>query len=119
MGTLIQLAIVVLYIVGMWKVYTKCGKPGWAAIVPIYNIIVLLEIVKKPVWWIVLFLIPVANLVAMILVGIEVAKIFGKSQGFGIGLGLLGFVFYPILGLSDAKPVTAAAAPPVPVPAQK
>lgn len=55
---IIYLAIIVLMIASMWKVFTKAGKPGWAAIVPIYNIIVLLQIVGRPTWWIILFLIP-------------------------------------------------------------
>jgi hypothetical protein len=99
----IELAIFILIIAGMWKVFVKAGQPGWAAIVPIYNIIVLLQISGKPVWWILLFLIPVVNLVIAILVGIAIAKNFGKSDAFGVGLGLLGFVFYPILGFGDAQ----------------
>lgn len=118
-GSLIYLAIVVLVIIGFWKVFVKAGKPGWAAIVPIYNLIILLEIAGKPIWWIVLFFIPIANLVAAILIGIAVAEAFGKTPGFGIGLALLGFVFYPILGFGDAQYVGAAggAAPPVQAPA--
>ena len=100
---LIELAIAVLAIAGMWKVFVKAGEPGWAAIVPIYNIIIMLKIANKPVWWIVLFLIPVVSLVIAILVGIGVAQRFGKSDGFGIGLALLPFVFYPMLGFGDAK----------------
>lgn len=100
---LIWLAIVVVVVVGVWKVFEKAGKPGWAAIIPIYNLIVLLEIAGKPLWWIVLFLIPLVNLVAAILVGIAVAKCFGKGTGFGVGLALLGCIFFPILGFGDAK----------------
>lgn len=99
----IELAVIVAVIAGMWKVFVKAGKPGWAAIVPIYNIIVLLQIAGKPLWWIVLFFIPVVNLVMCVLVGIAVAKNFGKSDLFGVGLGLLGFIFYPVLGFSDAQ----------------
>lgn len=99
----VELAIVVIVIAGLWKVFVKAGKPGWAAIVPIYNIIVILEIVGKPLWWILLFLIPIVNLVMAILVCIELAKCFGKGAGFGIGLALLGFIFFPILGFSDAQ----------------
>ena len=102
MKQLITLAILVAIIAGFWKVFTKAGKPGWAAIVPIYNLIVLLEIAGKPLWWVVLFFIPFVNLVAVVLVGIAVAEKFGKGTGFGVGLGLLGFVFFPILGFSDA-----------------
>jgi hypothetical protein len=87
----------------LWKVFEKAGKPGWAAIVPIYNVIVLLEIVGKPLWWIVLFLVPCANIVAFILIGIELAKVFGKGTGFGLGLALLPFLFYPVLGFGDAR----------------
>lgn len=99
---IVWLAVVVLMVVGMWKVFEKAGKPGWAAIVPIYNVVVLLEIVKKPVWWVVLFLIPCANIVAAILIALELAKVFGKDTGFAIGLILLPFVFYPMLGFGNA-----------------
>ena len=111
-ASLIVLAII---IVGMCKVFTKAGKPGWAAIVPIYNIIIMLEIAGKPMWWFILFLIPIANLVVAILVGIAVAEKFGKEAGFGVGLALLGFVFYPILGFGDAQyqGAASASAPPV------
>lgn len=108
---LMYLAMIVLVIAGMWTTFAKAGKPGWAAIVPIYNIIVLLEIVGKPLWWIVLFLVPCVNFVMPIVVGLEVAKVFGKGQGFGLGLGFLPFIFYPILGFGDAK----YHAPPTPV----
>jgi len=101
-GGLIYLAVIVLVIAGMWKVFTKAGKPGWACIVPIYNIIVLLEIAGRPIWWIVLLFIPIVNFIVLILLGIDVAKGFGKGTGFGLGLAFLGFIFYPILGFGDA-----------------
>jgi uncharacterized membrane protein YoaK (UPF0700 family) len=78
------------------------SSSGWAAIIPIYNVFVLLKIAGKPAWWIILFLIPVVSFVIFILVGIEVAKKFGKSAGFGVGLALLGFIFFPMLGFGDA-----------------
>jgi hypothetical protein len=102
-GSLIYLAVLVLVIAGGWKVFVKAGKPGWAVIVPIYNMIVALEIVGKPLWWIILFFIPIVNFVVGILISIELAKAFGKSVGFGIGLAFLGFIFVPILGFGDAK----------------
>ncbi|WP_028456721.1 DUF5684 domain-containing protein [Chitinilyticum litopenaei] len=101
--TLIYLAILVGVFAGFWKTFTKAGKPGWAALIPIYNIIVLLEIVKKPLWWVVLFLIPIVGLVVAILVMIELAKKFGKGAGFGLGLAFLGFIFFPLLGFGDAQ----------------
>ena len=112
--TIVEIALLVLLIAGMWKVFQKAGKPGWAAIIPIYNIIVLLEITGKPLWWIILYFIPFVNFVAVILVSIELAKRFGKTVGFGIGVALLPFIFYPILGFGDAAygaAPTAAAAP--------
>jgi hypothetical protein len=99
----IELVIIVAIIAGIWKVFVKAGKPGWAAIIPIYNLIVLLQIAGKPLWWIILFFIPLVNIIMAILVGIAVAKNFGKSDAFGVGLGLLGFIFYPILGFGDAE----------------
>ena len=99
----IELVLIVAIIAGVWKTFVKAGKPGWAAIIPIYNVIVLLQIADKPLWWIILFLIPLVNLVMAILVGIAVAQKFGKGTGFGVGLALLGFIFYPILGFGDAQ----------------
>ena len=100
---LVQLAIFVAIIAGMWKVYTKAGQPGWACIVPIYGFIVLLKIVDKPVWWVILMFIPLVNLIIGIIVFMELAKKFGKGAGYGIGLLFLGFIFMPMLGFSDAQ----------------
>ncbi len=99
---IIQILLIILIIVSLWKIFEKAGKPGWAAIVPIYNLIVLLEIVGKPLWWIVLFLIPVVNIVFLIWVTNLLSKSFGKTEGFTVGLILLGFVFYPMLAFGDA-----------------
>ncbi|HBY58981.1 MAG TPA: signal peptidase I [Solibacterales bacterium] len=87
----------------VWKVFSKAGEPGWAAIVPIYNTIVLLKITGKPLWWILLFLIPLVNLVMVFLVYTSLAKAFGKGTGFGVGLLLLSFIFFPILAFGDAR----------------
>lgn len=100
---IVYFAVLILLIASMWKIFTKAGKPGWAAIVPIYNIIVLLEIVGKPVWWIVLFLIPFVNIIVAIMVVLELAKKFGKGGGFAVGLLLLPFIFYPMLAFGDAQ----------------
>jgi hypothetical protein len=99
---LVWLAILVAVIAGVWKVFTKAGKPGWGAVIPIYNGVLLLDIAGRPLWWIVLFFIPLVNFVVGILVSLDVAKNFGKGAGFGLGLAFLGFIFYPILGFSDA-----------------
>lgn len=111
------IAVWVVMIASMWKVFEKAGKPGWAAIIPIYNAIILLEIVGKPIWWFFLFLIPVVNLIIAIMVLMDLAKSFGKSAGFAFGLLLLGFVFFPILGFGSARylgpPVPAGALRPV------
>jgi hypothetical protein len=100
---LVMLAVMAVMIASMWKVFVKAGQPGWAAIVPVYNIIVLLNIVGKPLWWIALFCLPLANIAVMIMIGIEVAKCFGKTPAFGLGLAFLSPIFYPILGFGDAR----------------
>jgi hypothetical protein len=100
---LVYLVIIALVVIGLWKVFVKAGQPGWAAIVPIYNIVILLQIVGRPVWWVILMLIPCVSLVVAILVMLDLAKCFGKSQGFAIGLILLGFIFVPILGFDDSR----------------
>jgi hypothetical protein len=90
-------------IASMWKVFTKANQPGWAAIVPIYNMLVMLEVAKKPTWWIAMMFIPIANFVFLIMTFNGISKNFGKDEGFTVGLVLLGVVFWPILAFSDAK----------------
>lgn len=97
------LAFAVLMIAAMWKIFEKAGKPGWAAIIPIYNIITLLEIVGKPWWWIFLWIIPIVNYVFIIWTYNMLSKSFGKDEGFTAGLVFLSFIFLPILGFGDAK----------------
>ncbi|MFV0346775.1 MAG: DUF5684 domain-containing protein [Bacteroidales bacterium] len=101
-GMIAYFVMCIVLIAAQWKIFEKAGKPGWASIVPIYNIIVFLEIVKKPTWWFILLLIPFVNIVIIAIVCIQLAKVFGKGTGFGIGLLLLSIVFFPILGFGDA-----------------
>ena len=96
----IGMAISVITIISMWKVFKKANKPGWAAIIPIYNIIVMLEIAELPMWYIALYCIPFANIYAMIKTYIEVAHKFGKSTGFGVGMAFLSPIFLAILAFS-------------------
>ena len=98
---LIYLAITVAIIAGWWQIFTKAGEAGWKAIIPIYNIIVLLKIVGRETWWVILLLIPIVNFVVWIIVGVDLAKSFGRGTGFGIGLAFLGFIFAPILGFGS------------------
>jgi hypothetical protein len=100
---LITFALSIVAVIGMWKTFVKAGKPGWACLVPIYNIIILLEIAEKELWWIVLLFIPVANIVIHFLVDIAVAEKFGKSSGFGVLMALFPWIGFPILGFGEAQ----------------
>ena len=100
-GSIIYLAIVVIVIAGMWKTFEKAGQPGWGCIIPIYNIYLMTKIAAKPAWWVIMFFIPLVNIVFAIMLYNEIAKKFGQGIGFTIGLILLPFVFFPILGFGD------------------
>ena len=102
-GVVIALGIIGVMIASMWKVYVKAGQPGWASIVPIYNLVTMLKIAGKPAWWLVLFCIPLVNFYALYVVATGIAKSFGKGSGFGLGLMFLGFIFFPLLAFSDAR----------------
>lgn len=95
--------MILLIIVPCWIIFQKAGKPGWAIIVPFYNIIVMLEIIGRPIWWILLFFIPFVNAIMGIIVVIELAQAFRKSVGFAIGMIFLPFIFYPILAFGSAQ----------------
>lgn len=102
--TWISFAIAVLSIVAMWRIFTKAKQPGWAAIVPIYNLYVLLKVAGRPGWWLLLYLIPFVNIVIHLLVSIDLAKAFGKSTVFGVvGLFLFAIVGYVMLAFGKAE----------------
>jgi hypothetical protein len=98
---LIPLVLGLAVLVGVWKTFVKAGQPGWACIIPIYNIVCMLNMARKPVWWLVLLLIPIVGIVVLIMVNIEIAKGFGK----GVGTALLMFIGigWLMLGYGDAQ----------------
>jgi hypothetical protein len=117
MDSLFPVIFLVLMIgvaVGMYKTFAKMGyDDAWWAFIPILNILFMLKVAEKPMWWIVLCFIPiVGSFVALYvawLVSSKVAKAYNKGTGFAVGLLLLGFVFYPMLGFGSEQPSTAAA----------
>lgn len=100
---------------GLMGVFTKAGRPGWAAFVPVYNMVVLLQVVGRPLWWLVLLLIPGVNVVALIVIYHDLSKSFGHEAGFTVGLVLLSVVFLWILWLGSSTyrgPAALASAAP-------
>lgn len=99
--------IYVLLIIAMWKIFTKAGKPGWASIIPIYNIVVMFQIIGLNPWLLLLYLIPVVNFVVAIVFSImqasRLSKAFGKGTGFALGLFFLNPIFLLMLGFGDSK----------------
>jgi Family of unknown function (DUF5684) len=102
-STIIAVLIGLLLIVAMWKVFTKAGQPGWASIIPIYNVYIWCKIVGRPGWWVILMLIPLVNFIILIILSLDMAKSFGKGVAFGLGLAFLGIIFLPILGFGSAQ----------------
>lgn len=92
-GGLLYMVLFVLSIIGFWKLFEKAGKPGWASLIPIYNIIVMFEIIGKPLWQLVLFFIPFANIYVFITLMVGMCKSFGK---YGIGNYLFAIFLSPI-----------------------
>ncbi|MCX5635290.1 MAG: DUF5684 domain-containing protein [Planctomycetota bacterium] len=93
----------ILSLVSGWIVFTKAGRPGWAIIIPFYNLYILLTVAGKPGWWLILLFIPVVNIVISIITSLGLAEKFGKGTGFAIGLVFLPIIFLPILAFSDAQ----------------
>jgi hypothetical protein len=97
------LAVVVIGIAGLWMTFTKAGQPGWTAIIPILNILVLLKVVKREWWWLLLMLIPCVSFIVWIIIALDLAKAFAKGTGFAIGLIFLSFIFVCILGFGSSE----------------
>ena len=91
-----------ILIASYWRLFTKAGKPGWAILVPIYNMIVMQQLSGKPLWWLLLYFVPFVNIVIAIICTFALAENFGKGKGFGLGLLLLPWIFAPMLAFGDA-----------------
>jgi len=109
-GAIFGLIFMALYLggllaalVGTWKAFVKAGQPGWAVIVPFYNMVVGARIAGKPGWWWLLMIIPGVNMVVAILWGQSMARSYGKGSGFGVGLAFLYPIFLAILGFGSAE----------------
>lgn len=96
-------AVGAVMIASTWAIFAKAGQPGWLCLIPIVNYVVLLGIAGRPMWWIILSLIPLLNLAVWALVCLSLARNFDKGMLFGIGLAILPIVFFPILAFSGAN----------------
>jgi hypothetical protein len=113
---IVMLALTALFFVAFWKVFTKAGQPGWAALIPFYNAYILTKIAGRPGWWVLMLMIPFVNIAFGILLAIDIAKAFGQGAAFGVvllfllsGIGylVLGFGDYRYVGARELMPVTA------------
>ena len=105
LGFMFSLAAIIfgiLVIIGMWKVFTKAGEPGWMSLIPFLNTYKLYKIAWGNGWLFLLGLIPIVNIVVYIMVSIKMARAFGMGTGFAVGLILLPSIFYLILGFGDS-----------------
>lgn len=96
-------AVIILMIAAIWKVFSKAGQPGWASLIPIYNLYIMCKIAGRPGWWVLLMLIPLVNVIIAIILLVDISKSFGKGVGFALGLLFLGIIFWPILGFGSAQ----------------
>ena len=121
----ILLWFVVIYAIAVipyWVVFTKAGQPGWPALIPIYSTYILLKVIGRPGWWLLLFLVPLLNIVIAIIVLNDLSKSFGHGVGFTLGLLFLSLIFLYILAFGSstyrgpAGATAALAAPPPPPP---
>jgi len=99
----IYLAIIVLMVAAMWVLFEKAGQPGWGAIIPIYNMVLLLNVAGRPIWWIILYFIPIVSFIVWLVVCYDVAKNFGHGILLTIGLIFLPFIFFPVLAFGSSE----------------
>jgi uncharacterized protein DUF5684 len=100
---LVWLGVVVVLIAAYWRIFSKAGRPGWASLIPIYNMVTLLHITGRSGWWVVGMCVPLLNLFVFIRLVFELAGAFGRGIGFGFGLLLLSPVFVPVLGFGGSR----------------
>jgi hypothetical protein len=102
--SLIYFGLKILYIVGLWKIFSKEGLPGWGVLIPIYNVYLLCKLAGKPGWWwLTLFFIPIVNIIFWLLVVIGIAENFDKGIGWAIASIFFAFILYSMVRFSDEQ----------------
>ncbi|OGU16884.1 MAG: signal peptidase I [Geobacteraceae bacterium GWC2_53_11] len=99
---LLMLALCVLIIAAQWIIFQKAGQAGWKCLVPFYNAYILMQIAGKPGWWMFLLFIPLVGVAIMLFAMLSLAKKFGRSELFGVGLLLLPMIFFPLLAFGGS-----------------
>jgi len=121
----ILLYVVLAYailVIPYWVIFTKAGREGWPALIPIYSTYILLKVIGRPGWWLLLFLIPLVNVVIYIIMMNDLSKSFGHGVGFTLGLLFLSIIFVYILAFGSstyrgpAGGTVSAMSPPPPPP---
>jgi hypothetical protein len=107
---ILYVAVLIVWVAGYWMMFQKADRPGWAAIIPIYNFYTMCKIAGRPGWWWVLLFIPIVNIVIGLIVSIDLARSYARGTGFGVGLFFLGFIFAPIIGFGEDRYLGPAAA---------
>ncbi len=101
-GILFAFAFMALMLASWWKILDKTGRPGWGILIPIFNVLLILEITGKPWWWILLLLIPIVDIIYAIWVVNLLAKSFGKSKRYTLGIIFFPYIFIPMLAFGEA-----------------
>lgn len=104
-GTWVSAVIIAIFsLITTWIIFKKAGQPGWAAIIPIYNLIIMLKVVKLDWWHIfILLFVPFATVVYAIIIRLKLAKLFGKSTAFGVLSIFFSLITDAIIAFGEAK----------------
>jgi hypothetical protein len=100
---LLVLAVSLLIIAAYWIIYERAGQAGWKSLIPFYNMYVLMEISGKPGWWMFLLVVPLVGVVVYLLAMLSLAKKFGRSELFGVGIFILPMIFLPLLAFGGSQ----------------
>jgi hypothetical protein len=102
-GSVLGLLIGILMIAALWVIFSKAERPGWAALIPIYNTLQMIWMVGRPWWWILLLLVPFLNVVIGIILLNDLSTSFGHGVGFTLGLIFLSPIFFLILAFGSSQ----------------
>ncbi len=100
----IMFVLFIIFVIGLWRTFEKAQQPGWGALIPVYNVYLLIRIAGRPGWWLLLLFVPLVNVVVWAIVTMEIAQAFGKTPAWGlVMLFLLNGLGFLILGFGDAE----------------
>ncbi|MAY82817.1 MAG: S26 family signal peptidase [Flavobacteriales bacterium] len=82
--------------IGFYLIFEKAGTPGWKALIPFYGTYVAVKLIRRPIWWFIVYYIPFIGFISWVGIIVELLKHMGILKYWEHALAVIFAPFYLI-----------------------